>query len=55
MNSAGKPLGEIDDDALLEMYGDARANEHESCDPIAEELGRRGIVVQPCGHAGGIS
>lgn len=49
-----KPLHGIDDDTLLEMYEDARTNEHESCDAITEELNRRGIVVQPCGHAGGL-
>jgi len=54
-SSEAKPLQAIDDDTLLDMYDEARANEHESCDAIAEELDRRGIVVQPCGHADGIS
>ena len=48
-----KPLQD-NDDTILEMYEEARANDHESCDPIAGELDRRGIVVQPCGHAQGV-
>lgn len=52
--SDGQPLRQFDDDTLLDIYEDARANEDESCDAIAAELSFRGIEVQPCGHAGGL-
>lgn len=52
---AGTPaLRRFDDETLLDMYDEARANEDESCDAIYAELVWRGIEVQPCGHAAGI-
>ena len=53
-SSDGQPLRRLDDDTLLDMYEDARANEEETCDAIAAELSFRGIEVQPCGHAVGV-
>lgn len=53
-SSDGQPLRRFDDDTLLDMYEDARANEDETCDAIARELNFRGIEVQPCGHADGL-
>jgi len=53
MSAGTQALRQIDDDTLLDMYEDARANEEESCDAIAAELDWRGIHVQPCGHAAG--
>ena len=47
-------LRTIDDDTLLEMYEQARADEDEACDAIAAELIWRGIAVQPCGHSAGL-
>ena len=47
--SDGTPsLRQIDDDTLLDMYEDARANEDHQCDAISAELIWRGIEVQPC-------
>ena len=46
---AENPLRQLDDDTLLDMYEEARANEDESCDEIARELIWRGIEVHPCG------
>jgi len=55
MSKGHQKLRDIDDDTLLDMYEDARANEDEACDTIAAELSWRGIEVHPCGHAQGVT
>lgn len=55
VTEATRYLRHVDDDTLLAMYEEARAEEHQSCDDIVNELAWRGIEVQPCGHAAGIN
>ncbi len=53
MTEGSEPLRAFDDETLLDMYDHAHDVGDEHCDALAAELNRRGIEVEPCGHAHG--